>query len=68
MSFWVRNELLHCSQYSKQHELLVLVGTPRPPDSTGAMWRGQIDATCIVGLHCIESIISLGTHFFFSKR
>lgn len=68
MSFWIRNKLLHSSQYSKQHEHLVLVGTPCPPDSMGAMWRGQIDATCIVGLHCTKSIVSLGTHCFFSKQ
>ena len=64
MSFWVRNKLFHYSQYKKQKEHLVSVGTPCSPDSTGARWRSQIDAAYTVRLHYTKSTMSLGIHCF----
>ena len=62
---WVRNKLLHCSQFIKQHEHLVSAGIPYSLNSTGVMWRGQTDATHTESLHRTKSIMSLETHCLF---
>lgn len=65
---WVRNKLLYYSQHSKQHEHHVFVGTPCPPNSTGTMWRGQINTTHTVGLHGTKGTMSLRTHHFLASN